>query len=493
MEHEGSPSKDSPITLASADGTPFRFTVSITPAKDADPRALSFEVTGPSPSDGSLKTCHYHLPDAGHNSYLDLFMNLARDFGTRVPRNRRQPDEAPFKAKYRALLTENLAPGILYGYGDPSVLRLEGASGGEEGVCYYIVVTSNDAPDSFPIIRSRDLVNWEFDGFVFPKGQKPEWAADGKYVSDFWAPEMHLVGGEFRVYFAARDRKTRELSVGVAKSDSPTGPFRAGTKPLLTGNAIDPHVFVAGAGGAYLFWKEDNNDVWPSRLTLLLHEHPHLIAELFPEREDRITASFTQTLWPWIQGLQPIQRFFVQHALIEAVTSTFSAFHERLEHVLSDNLTPVAHAAGHDVLRAMRTPFYAQRLSADGLSLVGERVKVIENDQAWEAHLIEGMWVVEREGRYYLFYAGNDFSTTEYGIGVAIADSPLGPYRKMVEPLLRSTEEWWGPGHPSFAPGPGGEPLLFFHAFFPGRTGYKEFRALLAAQIEFEADRVRLK
>jgi hypothetical protein len=493
MEHEGSSSKDEPVTLASAAGSPFRFTVGVTPARGAGPRALSFEVTGPEPSGGSLKTRRYHLPDAGHNSYLDLFLSLARDFGARVPRNRRPSVEPSFKAKYRALLTENLAPGVVYGYGDPGVLRLEAGAGGEEGVWYYIVVTSNDAPDSFPIIRSRDLASWEFAGFVFPKGRKPAWAADGEHVSDFWAPEMHLVGGEFRVYFVARDRETRELSVGVAKSDSPEGEFSAGGKPLLTGNAIDPHVFVGDSGSAYLFWKEDNNDVWPSRLTRLLRERPDLIAELFPEREDRITASFTQTLWPWIQGLEPIERFFVQHTLIEAVTSSFSAFRERLGRLLGGDATPAAREAGRDVLRAMRTPVYAQKLSADGLSLVGERVKVIENDQAWEAHLIEGMWLVERGGRCYLFYAGNDFSTTEYGIGVAIADSPLGPYRKTAGPLLRSTKEWWGPGHPSFAPGPDGEPLLFFHAFFPGRTGYKEFRALLAARIEFEDDRVLLR
>jgi beta-xylosidase len=127
------------------------------------------------------------------------------------------------------------------------------------------------------------------------------------------------------------------------------------------------------------------------------------------------------------------------------------------------------------------------------LSLVGERTKIIENDQAWEAHLIEGMWLTEHRGKYYLFYAGNDFSTVRYGIGVAIADSPLGPYRKMPEPLLRSTKEWSAPGHPSVVTGLDGEPLLFFHAFFPGRTGYKEFRALLAARIEFESDGVLLK
>lgn len=493
MEDEGSLWVDDRITLVSAARVPFAFTISITRAKANEDSACSFKIMGTDQATGSTKTRDYRLADREHNSYLNLFQNLAQDFGLRLPRNRRAAAKPTSKAKYRALLTENLAPGILYGYGDPAVLRVEQQAGVEEGVWYYLVVTSNDAPDSFPIIRSRDLVSWEFTGFVFPEGKKPDWAADGKYVSDFWAAEMHKVSGEFRVYFVARDRKTRELSIGLAKSARPTGQFIAAKEPILTGNVIDPHVFVADADTAFLYWKEDNNDIWPSRLTHLMHEHPHFIIELFPEREDQITASFIQTLWPWIRSLQPMERFFAQQVLVEAVTSAFAAFRERLDKLPDRQSARSAGEQVRAVLQGLRTPVYAQRLSSDGLNLVGERVKIIENDLAWEAHLIEGVWVTGHRERYYLFYAGNDFSTAGYGIGVAIADSPLGPYRKMPEPLLRSTNEWTGPGHPSVTTGLDGEPLILFHAFFPERTGYKEFRALLAAQIELAADRVLLK
>ena len=60
-------------------------------------------------------------------------------------------------------------------------------------------------------------------------------------------------------------------------------------------------------------------------------------------------------------------------------------------------------------------------------------------------------------------------------------------------PLLRSTADWSGPGHPSVADGLDGGPQLFLHAYFPGRTGYKEFRALLTVPIAFRADRVVLR
>ena len=419
-----------------------------------------------------------------------MYEALAGHFGTRVPRNRR-PAEAPaFTAPYRPLLTRNLAPGVLHGYGDPAVLRVEEVPG---EAWYYLLATSNDAPDSFPIARSRDLREWSPVGYVFPRGAKPAWAADGEGVSDYWAPEMHRVGGEYRVYFAARERDTRELSIGVAASPGPGGPFATPDEPVLRGGVIDPHVLVEPDGAAHLFWKEDSNGVWPGLLHELLHRHGRLIAPLLPDAEDRRTASLLATLWPWARTLEPMERFFVQQPLVEAVADRFAAVRARLAALLASEADTTARGAIRGVLDAMRTPIRAQRLTPDGRGLEGERTLVLENDLEWEAHLIEGTWVARHGGRHYLFYAGNDFSTARYGIGVAVADAPLGPYRKMPEPLLRSTAEWWGPGHPSVAEGPDGDPWLFLHAFFPGRTGYNEFRALLAVPLAFEGERVRVR
>jgi arabinan endo-1,5-alpha-L-arabinosidase len=144
------------------------------------------------------------------------------------------------------------------------------------------------------------------------------------------------------------------------------------------------------------------------------------------------------------------------------------------------------------ILEAMRTPIHARRLAADGESLEGEENFVLTNDLDWEGHLIEGPWVTRQQGRYWLFYAGNDFAASFYGIGVAVADHVLGPYTKQGEPLLRSTREWTAPGHASVAPGLTGEPQLFFHAFHPGTCGYNVFRALLTARLSFRADGVSI-
>jgi hypothetical protein len=253
---------------------------------------------------------------------------------------------------------------------------------------------------------------------------------------------------------------------------------------------IDPHLFVTQDGRTFLFWKEDSNDVWPALLSAFLHEHPSLVSSLFPSAEDQRTASLALTLWPWVETLEPMERFLVQQVLIEAVVRDFSGFRQRLQALLTADDSHEIVQPIHHILTALRTPVSAQEFDPHTGRLFGERTVVLENDQAWEAHLIEGIWVLEHEGSFYMFYSGNDFSTPEYGTGVAVADSPLGPYRKMEQPLLRSSAEWLGPGHPSVAPGPDGAPWLFLHAFFPGETGYKKFRALLAVPLAIRKGRV---
>ena len=476
--------------LGAVANAPFAFMATIDDtASSASPRV--FRVTGPDRATGEVITHDFHLRERSHDGYLDLFEAMARTFGTRLPRNRREPDVPTFSAPYQPLLTRNLSPEMRHGYGDPAVIRVQDADG--DGVWYYLLATSNDAPDAFPIARSRDLRDWSFVGFVFPQGQTPGWAAAGEGVSDYWAPEMHRVGGEYRVYFTARERRDHSLSIGLATSPRPEGPFTTPDAPILRGDVIDSHILVDAEGTAFLFWKEDNNGVWPDRLNRLLHSHPRLIAELFPSREDRCTASLLAVLWPWVRTLEPMERFFVQQVLIEAVTTRFSQLRNHLAALLDGELDDEARRAIREVTDALTTPIHAQRLTPDGRGFVGERATVLRNDREWEAHLIEGVWVAPHGGRYYAFYAGNDFSTVDYGIGVAIADTPLGPYRKMDEPFLRSTAEWWGPGHPSVALGPDGEAWLFLHAFFPGRAGYNQFRALLTVPIAFEPDRVRLR
>jgi hypothetical protein len=447
------------------------------------------------------QTRSYRLGSSEHQEFIDFYAALAQEFGTRQPHVTEGPTQAegpaedpvegPPEPDWRPLIVENLSPQTRSGYGDPAVLKT--------GDGYILVATSNDAADAFPILRSTDLKSWTHEGFVFPEGHAPPWTAQGIKVGDFWAPEMAKVGDEYWLVYTARQR-SNALAIGLAKAPSPTGPWRDRGAPLLTGHAvnttglpdhpdqpvlsggvIDSHIFIDEDGTRYLFWKRDTNGVWPRPLAMLMRKQPELVERLFASETDRRTAAFAAGIVPWANGRRPMERFFLMQPLIEAVLDNWG----HVKEVLADI------EEAEPILWAMTTPIHAQRLSDEG-ELIGEDRLVLANDLDWEGHLIEGPWVTRQQGRYWLFYAGNDFGTPAYGIGVAVADHPLGPYVKQPEPLLKSSASWWAPGHASVAPGVDGEPQLFFHAFFPGSGGYNAFRALLTTGLHFSHERVEL-
>jgi arabinan endo-1,5-alpha-L-arabinosidase len=127
-------------------------------------------------------------------------------------------------------------------------------------------------------------------------------------------------------------------------------------------------------------------------------------------------------------------------------------------------------ADGNDFRPPEPTPIYGQRLSADGLTLVGERTTILRNDAAWEGPVIEGGSIVARDGWYYLIYSGNVFNSDRYAVGVARARSPLGPYEKHGEPILGSDEAFVGPGHGSIVTAADGTDYYVYHAWRPGRV-----------------------
>lgn len=416
------------------------------------------------------------LPKLSHSEFLDLYEALAAVFGLRRPCARQGESASAARPTLEPVLTEPVSPLILYGYGDPCVVRIGAAD-------YRLLVTSNDAPDAFPILASNDLRTWRLTGFVFPRGSTPNWAATGPDASDFWAPELHPVGAEWWVCFSARSLDER-LAIGIARSSSPDGPFEPDDTPILQGGVIDPHIVADADGSCWLVWKRDDNEIWPDRLSALLHDLPELVPALFDDPADQRTASFVLTLWPWTRTLRPMQRFFAQQPLIEAVASQLDSFAARLSGLRLSLARSKAQTA-QEILTCLRTRIYAQKLASDGRGLEGVPTVILENDLPWEGHLIEGVWITPEQGRYYLLYAANDFSTPRYAVGAAVSDRVTGPYRKIGEALLGSTPQWWGPGHPSVTLGLDGERRVFFHAFRAGAAGYKAFRALMTTPIRF--------
>lgn len=117
---------------------------------------------------------------------------------------------------------------------------------------------------------------------------------------------------------------------------------------------------------------------------------------------------------------------------------------------------------------------YGVRLSEDLLSPCGEPVLLLEADQPWELEIRD--WnrcnegsAVWRDGDHYVMtYSANHYMYPGYGIGVARAVHPLGPWAKdPANPLAASDPATGvsGPGHNSVVLSPdGSERFVVYHA-----------------------------
>jgi hypothetical protein len=118
---------------------------------------------------------------------------------------------------------------------------------------------------------------------------------------------------------------------------------------------------------------------------------------------------------------------------------------------------------------------WGQQLAANGLSLLGAPVRLLDHDQAWEDPLIEAPSLVVSDRTYYLFYSANWWESDRYAIGYAMGVAPLGPYTKATldGPWLASDGTVAGPGGQDFCPDPaGGGLLMAYHGWQPGQVGY---------------------
>ena len=284
-------------------------------------------------------------------------------------------------AQRRATYTNPVAAGD---FPDPTVLRV--------GRDYWATATTSEWGPEYPILHSRDLVNWEVVGAVFPKA--PAWVS-----GSYWAPELAHDRGRFFAYYTARKRGG-PLCVAVATARRPQGPYTdRGPMVCQEVGSIDPFPVTDERGRRFLFWKEDGNSV--SKPTII----------------------------------------------------------------------------------------WAQRLSADGTRLVGERREVMRNDQPWEKHatlpygdLVEGPSVVRRGGWFYMFYSGNFCCAREcnYAMGVARSRELLGPWEKYSgNPILAGNDAWRCPGHGTVVEDARGRHWLLYHAYHPKDFVYVGRQALL--------------
>ena len=122
-------------------------------------------------------------------------------------------------------------------------------------------------------------------------------------------------------------------------------------------------------------------------------------------------------------------------------------------------------STGHEPNRAWRRTISVIELTADRLHAATPRQPLFTYTQPWEGDVVEGPWMVHRDGLYYLFYSGGTFTNATYGLGYAYGTSPAGPFTKDAQ-LLGTIPLVIGPGGASMI----GDDWTVYHArAVPGR------------------------
>lgn len=103
-------------------------------------------------------------------------------------------------------------------FADPSIVRAPDRT-------YYAYGTQDASPAwdcddaAMPILRSDDLVDWEYVGDVFEEW--PDWKDDGF----LWAPDIARYKGRYYVYYSYSEWGDENPGIGVATATDPEGPF----------------------------------------------------------------------------------------------------------------------------------------------------------------------------------------------------------------------------------------------------------------------------
>jgi hypothetical protein len=181
-----------------------------------------------------------------------------------------------------------------------------------------------------------------------------------------WAPDANEKDGKFYLFFPAKDYEG-VFRIGVAISDSPTGPFKAEPKAIKGSFSIDPAVFKDDDGAYYMYF----GGLWGGQLQR------------------------------WRTGVfnadQP-----------ESPIAFLPADDEPA-------LLPLVAKMTDDLLEFDETPKALEILDKNGNLLLSG-----DNDRRF----FEAAWLHKHNGKYYFSYSTGDTHFICYAIG----DSPYGPF-----------------------------------------------------------------
>ncbi len=278
-----------------------------------------------------------------------------------------------------------------------------------DGGIYYLIGTDTQVvPDKednqiFPLYKSKDLIDWSCRG------------SDGKflYLADkkdlygacrFWAPQMFKRGGKYYLAYCSSAREDKlEMYISIAEADSAEGKFKLMSRLAIEGMEIDPFVFADDDGSAYLYF-------------VYWRGHGIHVRKLSPDLK-----SFDGKLRRCVYVNRDWER--------KPLPTEFDEINKELK----------------------------SKPQKD--SLLGDFYNA-------SSATAEGPTVLKRGEKYVMFYSANDFRSPDYCVGCAVADSPMGEWKKLQDYPIISREKTGlnGSGHGDVFTDADGQLWYVFHA-----------------------------
>ncbi len=297
-------------------------------------------------------------------------------------------------------------------FGDPFILH---SSDGK----YYMYGTT-EGINGFKAYSSDNLIDWTNEGVIYEGATAESWTVDC-----FWAPEVYERDGKYYLWYSAnwKENPTNELEnfkIGVAVSDSPTGPF----VEMNGGPVFDPGYPIIDAN---LYYDDENGKVY-LYYSRCCYKHP-VESEVATWTKEQ--AWFDEIEESWVYGVE---------------------------------LKPDYSAVIGEPVLLLRPPVSMSDRQAEWES---RSVTSREVNRRWT----EGSFVFKKGDLYYMMYSANFFGGANYAVGYATSKNPLGPFEKASNnPVLQKNVEQGGKvtgtGHNMVLTLANGEMLCVYH----GRT-----------------------
>lgn len=321
---------------------------------------------------------------------------------------------------------------------DPCVVYVGDENDADYGTYYLYGTTGNTG---FFCWKSDDLVNWEGVGYalLYRDLTTPE----GKAVSiDSWAPEVIYDGDadKWYMFFSSTPKDSSNSYIPyIAEGDSPAGPFT-----LV--DHIDSYTATDGTPLKDIENIETDNSYYYQRYMTF---DPYQMSQAM---ENLGLGDMDAT--------SDVLRAIDFHPYVDSATG---------DKYLYFNTSVNSYIMGIK-MNSWTEPDYSTLtiIAKPGYSTPSAAEKDVPNEMNTSVN--EAAWITEHNGKYYLTYSTNSYKDKTYQVCQAVADSPLGEFRKLTEKeggILLSADaalrdDVSGTGHSSII-NAGGQYYIVYH------------------------------